>query len=213
MKAKRAAEILLEINAVALKPSEPFRYTSGLLSPIYTDNRLLMGYPEKRSEIIDGMIDLLKEKGIEFDVVAGTATAAIPHAAWLAEKTGKPMVYVRSKEKDHGKENKIEGFIKEGWKAIVVEDLISRGGSSVNTVQGLRAAGVEVNEIITIFTYNMNASVEKFSAEKVSLYALTNFKTLIETAVEKGYINEKEKDVALDWNKDPAGWGKKNGFE
>jgi len=213
MEAKRVAEILLEIKAVALKPNEPFRYASGILSPIYTDNRLLMGYPEKRNEIINGMIDLLKEKGIKFDVVAATATAGIPHAAWLAEKTGKPMVYVRSKEKEHGKENKIEGLVKEGWKAIVVEDLISRGGSSVGTVQGLRAAGVEVNEIIAIFTYKMAVSAEKFSEEKVSLHALTNFKTLIETAVEKGYINKKERDAALEWNKDPAGWGKKMGFE
>jgi len=213
MEAKRVAEILLEIKAVALRPTEPFKYASGILSPIYTDNRLLMGYPEKRNEIIDGMVSLLKEKGIEFDVVAGTATAGIPHAAWLAEKTGKPMVYVRSKEKEHGKENKIEGFVKKGWKAIVVEDLISTGGSSVNTVQGLRAAGVEVSDLIAIFTYNMDSSAEKFSAEKISVHALTDFQAMIETAAENGYIDEKGKDVALEWNKDPAGWGKKNGFE
>ena len=213
MDAKRAAEILLEIKAVTLNTEKPYRYASGILSPIYTDNRLLMGYPEKRREIIDGMAELAAAKGLEFDVVAGTATAGIPHAAWLAEKTGKPMVYVRSKEKGHGKENKIEGFVKEGWKAIVVEDLISTGGSSVNTVQGLRSAGVEVNDIIAIFTYNMSASKEKFSAEKISLHALTDFSTMIETAAEKGYIDEKGKDIALEWNKDPAGWGKKNGFE
>ncbi len=213
MNAKRAAEILLEIKAVTLNTEKPYRYTSGIISPIYTDNRLLMGYPEKRSEIINGMISLLKEKRIEFDVVAGTATAGIPHAAWLAEKTGKPMVYVRPQEKAHGKENKIEGLMKEGWKAIVIEDLISKGGSAVETVKALRSAGVEADNIITIFTYNMNASKEKFSAENISLHALTDFLTVIETAAEKGYINEKEKNIALEWNKDPSGWGKKNGFE
>lgn len=213
MNAKEVAEILLEIKAVTLRPSEPYRYASGILSPIYTDNRLLMGYPEKRGKIISAMAALLKEKGIEFDLVAGTATAGIPHAAWLAEKTGKPMAYVRTKEKEHGKENKIEGFVKEGWKAVVIEDLISTGGSSVGTVHGLRSAGVEVNDIVAIFTYNMKASEEKFSAEKITLHALTDFQAMIETAAEKGYITEKEKETAIEWNKDPENWGKKMGFE
>jgi len=213
MNAKEIAEILLEIKAVALRPSEPYRYASGILSPIYTDNRLLMGYPEKRKAVISAMAALLKEKGIEFDLVAGTATAGIPHAAWLAEEAGKPMVYVRQKEKEHGKENKIEGFVKKGWKADVVEDLISTGGSSVATVQGLRASGVEVNDIIAIFTYNMKAAEEKFSAENIALHALTDFQAMIETAAEKNYISEGEKNTAMEWNKDPKNWGKKMGFE
>lgn len=213
MNAKEVAEILLEIKAVALRPSEPYRYASGILSPIYTDNRLLMGYPEKRKAVISAMAALLKEKGIEFDLVAGTATAGIPHAAWLAALTGKPMVYVRQKEKEHGKENKVEGFVKEGWTGIVVEDLISTGGSSVGTVQGLRGAGVEVNDITAIFTYNMKAAEEKFNAEKITLHALTDFQAMIETAAEKNYISEEEKNTAMEWNKDPAGWGKKMGFE
>ncbi len=213
MNKREVAELLLEIKAVTLRPSKPFRYASGILSPIYTDNRLLMGYPGKRNRIIEGMAALLKEKGAELEVVAGTATAGIPHAAWLAEKLGKPMVYVRSKEKEHGKENKIEGLVKKGWMGVVVEDLVSTGGSSVNTVQALRGAGVEVNDIVAIFTYNMAAAEERFSAEKISLHALTDFSTMIEVAAEKKYISEKEKSIALEWNKSPENWGKKMGFE
>jgi len=213
MNKKEVAELLLGIKAVTLRPTKPFRYASGILSPIYTDNRLLMGYPEKRAKVIDSMVALIEEKGLKFDVVAGTATAGIPHAAWLAEKLSKPMVYVRSKEKEHGKENKIEGLVKKGWSAIVVEDLVSTGGSSVNTVQALRGAGVEVNDIIAIFTYQMQVSAEKFSAERISLHALTDFSTMIEVAVKENYISVKEKEIALEWNKDPKSWGKKMGFE
>lgn len=213
MNKREVAEILLEIKAVALRPSKPFKYASGILSPIYTDNRLLMGYPEKRNRVIETMASLLRKKGIEFNVVAGTATAGIPHAAWLASLTGKPMVYVRSKEKEHGKENKIEGLVKEGWKAVVVEDLVSTGGSSINTVLALRSAGIAVNDIVAIFTYQMREAVEKFLAEKISLHALTDFSTMIDVAAEKKYISEKEKETVLEWNKDPKNWGKKMGFE
>ncbi len=207
------AEILLKIKAVTLSPGKPYRYASGILSPIYTDNRLLMGYPKERAKIIDSMAALIAGKGIKADVVAGTATAGIPHAAWLAGKLEKPMVYVRSKEKEHGKENKIEGRVEKGWNAVVVEDLISTGGSSIATVQGLRGAGLTVNDIVAIFTYEMRASEEKFSAEKIRLNALTGFSTMIETAAAGNYISQEEKKIALEWNKDPADWGKKMGFE
>jgi len=213
LNASDVAKTLLKIKAVTLSPAKPYRYASGILSPIYTDNRLLMGYPEERSAIIDSMAALIVEKGLKVDVVAGTATAGIPHAAWLAEKLGKPMVYVRTKEKEHGKENKLEGRVEKGWNAVVIEDLISTGGSSVTTVQGLRSAGVTVNDIVAIFTYNMKASEEKFSAEKISLHALTDFSAVISAAAENNYISEEEKEVALQWNADPAGWGKKMGFE
>ncbi len=213
MDKKEAAEILLEIKAVALNTKEPYRYASGIISPIYTDNRLLMGYPEKRKEITNAMAELAKGKGIEFDVVAGTATAGIPHAAWLADLTQKPMVYVRSKEKGHGRENKIEGLVKREWKALAIEDLISTGGSSVNTVQGLREAGIEANHIIAIFTYGMEKAKKRFKEERIKLHALTNFSTMIETAAEKGKISQEEKKIAMEWNKDPANWGKRHGFE
>jgi len=213
LNAFEVAKILLKIKAVTLSPNKPYRYASGILSPIYTDNRLLMGYPEERARIIDAMASLIEEKGIKVDVVAGTATAGIPHAAWLAEKMQKPMVYVRSKEKEHGKENKIEGRIEKEWNAIVVEDLISTGGSSISTVQALRSAGLTVKDIVAIFTYQMQASLEKFSTERVSLHALTDFSTMIETAVKENYISEEEKRIALEWNKDPQNWGKKMGFE
>ncbi|MFH1235271.1 MAG: orotate phosphoribosyltransferase [Candidatus Diapherotrites archaeon] len=213
MNAENVAEILLEIKAVTLNPSKPYRYASGILSPIYTDNRLLMGYPEHRKKIIGAMAELMEKRKIKCNVIAGTATAGIPHAAWLADKTGKPMVYVRSEEKQHGKQNKIEGLVQKGWKAVVVEDLISTGGSSVETVRGLREAGIKTEDIVAIFTYNMKAATDKFLAEKISLFALTDFATLINVAAKKKYITEQEKETALEWNKDPKGWGKEMGFE
>lgn len=213
MNERAVAELLLEIKAVTLNPNKPYRYASGILSPIYTDNRLLMGYPEQRRKIINAMAELIEIKQLEFDVIAGTATAGIPHAAWLAEKTNKPMVYVRKSEKEHGKENKIEGLVKKGWKAIVVEDLISTGGSSMETVNGLREAGISVNDIVAIFTYQMKAAEEKFSTGKITLHALTDFSTMISVAAEKNYISDKEREIALEWNKDPKNWGRKRGFE
>lgn len=213
MNAENVAEILLEIKAVTLSPGKPYRYASGILSPIYTDNRLLMGYPEQRKKIISAMSELMEKRKIKCNVIAGTATAGIPHAAWLADRTGKPMVYVRSEEKQHGKQNKIEGLVQKGWRAVVVEDLISTGGSSVETVRGLREAGLEAEDIVAIFTYNMKAATDKFLAEKISLFALTDFATLINVAAKKKYITEQEKETALEWNQDPQGWGKKMGFE
>lgn len=213
MNSRKVAELLLEIKAVALKPSDPYKYTSGILSPIYTDNRLLMGYPEKRKKIISAMKELIEKKGLEFNVIGATATAAIPHAAWLADQLNKPMVYVRSSKKEHGKKNKVEGLVKENWKAIVIEDLISTGGSSMGTVNGLRSTGVKVNDIIAIFTYQMEKSIERFREGEVELHALTDFSTMIEVAAEKGFITGKEKESALEWNKDPQNWGKKMGFE
>jgi len=136
--AKNVAEILLEINAVTLNPKKPFRYASGILSPIYCDNRLIMSYPEKRRSIIEYLKILVEEKNLNFDVVAGTAIAGIPHAAWLAELLNKPMIYIRNKSKEHGKENLVEGKLDEDQNVLVVEDLVSTGGSSFGAVQGIR---------------------------------------------------------------------------
>jgi len=212
MTKEQIAEILLGIKAVALSPSEPYTFTSGIKSPIYTDNRLLMSHVEERRQIVDAFEELLKAKGESFDVIAGTATAGIPHAAWLAEKENAPMVYARSSKKVHGKKNKIEGLLKKGQKALVVEDLVSTGGSCLDTVRALREAGAVVDTVAAIFTYEMKKAKDSFAREKVKLFELTDFSTLIDVAVERKYIKADEAEKAKEWNKDPEGWGKKYGF-
>ncbi len=213
MNSKEIASLLLEIQAVTLNAKEPYRYTSGILSPIYCDNRLIMSYPDKRGVIIDGFLSVIKEKELQFDIVAGTATAGIPHAAWVADKLEIPMVYVRGKAKEHGKKNQVEGKLEKGVKALVIEDLISTGGSSVGACEAVRNEGGEVTDCVAIFTYEMQAAKEKFAEVDVALHTLTNFTTLVEVASEKEYITEEEKEKVLEWNTDPSGWGKKMGLE
>jgi len=210
---KQVAKTLLEIKAVVLRPNEPFTFASGIKSPIYCDNRLLMGYPEKRRFICDQFAELIKENNLEFDVVAGTAMAGIPHAAWLADKLGKPMIYIRDKPKDHGKQNLIEGKLENGQKVLVVEDLISTGGSSIAAVETARNFGGDVCACIAIFTYSFEKARQKFSDAKCPLFTLSNFDVLIEAAEEIDYITEEDAKKAIEWNKDPENWGKKMGFQ
>ncbi|MDP3971271.1 MAG: orotate phosphoribosyltransferase [bacterium] len=211
--AKEIAKILLEIKAVTLNVKEPYRYTSGILSPIYCDNRLIMSYPDKRQIVIDAFLNLIKTNNLNFEVLAGTATAGIPHAAWLSDRLNQPMIYVRGKSKEHGKQNQIEGKLNKGQKSLVVEDLISTGGSSVDAGLALREAGAEVTDCIAIFTYQMKKAEDLFQEAKIEIHTLSNFATLIDVAEEEGYITEDEKKTALEWNQDPAGWGKKMGYE
>lgn len=207
------AKILLEIKAVTLNLKKPYRYASGILSPIYTDNRLIISHPDVRKRIIQAFVDLIHKNKLSFDIVAGTATAGIPHAAWLSDQLNKPMVYVRSKSKGHGKGNQIEGKCDAGQQAIIVEDLISTGNSALSAAQALREKGAIVSDCIAIFDYEMKKSRELFSTAKVNLFALTTFSTLIEVAAQTGALNDKEKTQALAWNQDPEGWGKTMGFE
>lgn len=208
---KEIAKILLEVNAVNLRPNQPFTFTSGIKSPIYCDNRLLISHPKKRNIIIKAFLNILKEK--EFDILAGTATAGIPWCAWLAQKVSKPMIYVRGKAKEHGKENLIEGKIEKGKKVIVVEDLISTGGSSIDAVEAVREAGGIVEDCIAIFTYQLEKAINKFNEAKCNLITLTNFSTLVEVAVENKYIKPEEKLMILSWNKDPENWANKQGAQ
>lgn len=207
------AKILLEIKAVALNVKTPYRYTSGILSPIYCDNRLIISYPEKRKQVIDGFVHLIKASGLQFDVVGGTATAGIPHAAWIADRLNVPMVYIRDKAKGHGKKNQIEGKLEAGQKVLVIEDLISTGGSSVRAGLATREAGGVVTDCVAIFTYQMETAKEQFEEAQINLHTLSNFAALMDVAAQEGYITEEEKGIALEWNKDPQGWGKKMGFE
>lgn len=210
---KEIAEILLKINAVALNAKEPFRYASGILSPIYCDNRLLMSYPDLRRKVIDAFLKLIDEKGLSFDIIGGTATAGIPHAAWISERLQKPMIYIRSSSKDHGKQNKIEGLLEKGKKVLIVEDLISTGGSSVSAVQAVREAGGIVTDCVAIFTYEMQKAIDKFKDAKCNVFTLSNFSTLIDVAEERGYLNSESAQKVRQWNKNPSNWGKNMGLE
>ena len=206
--AKQVASTLLEIKAVTLSTNPPYTWTSGIKSPIYCDNRLLMSYPDKRQQVKEMFLSLIKENNLEFDVIAGVATSGIPHAAWLAEELKKPMIYVRGKAKEHGKENAIEGVIEKGKKVLVIEDLISTGGSTLFVVEEIRKAGGIVEDCLAIFTYEFDKAKKAFAEAKANLHTLTNFSTLIEVATENDYLKAADKDTVLEWSKDPENWGK-----
>lgn len=210
---QKVAKILLEIKAVSFNPKKPYRYTSGMLSPVYTDNRILMSYIKQRKQVRDFYVKAIKQTGIDFDVVAGTATAGIPHAAWVAYKLYLPMVYVRSSAKEHGKGNQIEGLVKKGQKVAVVEDLVTTGGSSIETASALRKAGCKVTYVFAIITYETEKSVASFKENRLKLIALTTFKDVVTQAQKLGYINKEEMLSVLEWTNDPPAWGKKMGFE
>lgn len=207
--AQRVAKMLLEIKAVTLSPKNPYRFVSGILSPIYTDNRLLMGYPLKRKEITIYLAHLIKEKGLEPEVIAGTSTAGIPPAAWLAELLNLPMIYVRSEKKEHGKGRQVEGLLKKGANVVLVEDLISTGKSSLSTIKAIRQEGGKVNTCIAFFSYGLSDSEKAYKNKKVELYTLTSLDTLTDLAVRMRLISPKEKSVVMLWQKDPWGWEEK----
>lgn len=200
---KAIAEKLLEIKAVALSPSDPFTWASGIKSPIYCDNRLTMGYPEIRDLIAEGMKDLITNKFKDVAMLSGTATAGIPHAAWTAQKMELPMTYVRSSSKSHGKQNQIEGVYSNGQKAVVVEDLISTGGSSLQAVDALKESGVEIAGLVAIFTYNFEAADKRFNDAGVEYYTLSDYNTLVEVALEKNYISQEELKILKEWRENP----------
>ncbi|WP_028595794.1 orotate phosphoribosyltransferase [Paenibacillus assamensis] len=205
--ASTIANHLLTIQAVALRPNDPFTWTSGIRSPIYCDNRLTMGYPEIRNAIAEGFAQLVREHAPDAEVIAGTATAGIPHAAWVADKLGLPMAYVRDKAKGHGKQNQIEGSIKPGQKVVVIEDLISTGGSSIKAAQAIREVGAEPMAVMAIFSYEFDKATDGFAQANVPLHTLSNYTALIKAAVEMNVIEEKDVDMLQAWRRDPASWG------
>lgn len=205
--ARQIAEGLLSIGAVALRPHQPFTWTSGIKSPIYCDNRLTMSYPEIRDLIAASFAAVISERYPEAEVVAGTATAGIPHAAFTAQKLGLPMAYVRDKAKGHGKENQIEGLIKPGQKVIVIEDLISTGGSSIKAAQAIREAGAEPLAVMAIFSYQLDKAVQAFEESGVVLQTLSNYSALIEVAVEQGLIKPEDLALLKSWREDPSSFG------
>jgi orotate phosphoribosyltransferase len=205
--AKKTAEYLLQINAIKLQPSNPFTWASGWKSPIYCDNRKTLSFPEVRSFIRDSFADLVKRYYPDAEVIAGVATGAIAHGALVADKMGLPFIYVRSGAKEHGLGNQIEGHFNPGQKVVVIEDLISTGGSSLLAVRALRDAGCEVLGMAAIFTYEFNKASDGFEAEKCKLYTLSNYSVLIETALSTGYIGEAETETLKRWRINPASWG------
>jgi orotate phosphoribosyltransferase len=199
---EQIARKLLEINAVMIVgESNLFTWASGIRAPIYCDNRLIMGYPEFRKEVAEVFAE--KIKLIECDVIVGTATAGIPHAAWVSDLLNMPMAYVRSSSKGHGKQNQIEGIVKPGQKVVVIEDLFSTGGSALTAVEALREVGASVQKVISIFSYNFSSLNERFESAQVSFESLTDYKTLLPIAKEIGYIDEKDFEVLSQWSQNP----------
>jgi orotate phosphoribosyltransferase len=205
---KQTAEALLKIKAVFLQPNDPFTWASGLKSPIYCDNRLTLGFPKVRKLIAMHLAERIQKEFPDCEVIAGTATAGIPHAAWVSDLLNLPMVYVRGEAKKHGKGNQIEGKIESGQKVVVIEDLISTGGSSLKAVSALQEAGCEVLGIAAIFTYGLPVSIARFNEANVRLITLTNYETLIDVAIEEGYVSENERQILKEWNKNPEAFGK-----
>ena len=206
--AKEVAKSLLDIKAVSLSPQNPYTWASGIRSPIYCDNRVTMSFPAVRKQIAQGLADLIKEKYPDAEVIAGTATAGIPHAAWIADILGLPMVYIRSKAKDHGTGRKIEGKISEGQKMVVVEDLISTGGSVIEASKAAELEGATVLGSVSIFTYELAKGIKNFADAGLAIDTLSNYSTLVEVAHETSYITEAEMDLLKDWSKDPENWYK-----
>lgn len=201
---KIVAEGLLKIGAVFLRPEQPFTWASGIKSPIYCDNRLTLSAPEVRTKVEEGLVALIKEQFPECEVLMGTATAGIAHAAIMAHISGLPMGYVRSGAKDHGRANRIEGKLEKGQKVVVVEDLISTAKSSLEVVDALREEGADVIGMVSIFTYGMRAAKEKLAAAGVKAASLCDLDELLEVAVDEGYIPAAAKTGILAFRDDPS---------
>jgi len=206
---KKTAEYLLQIKAIKLQPSNPFTWASGWKSPIYCDNRKTLSFPEVRSFIRDSFCELIRELYPDAGLIAGVATGAVAHGALVADKSGLPFIYVRSEAKEHGLGNQIEGYYEKGQKVVVIEDLISTGGSSLNAVKALRDSGCEVLGMVAIFTYEFKKAKDAFAAQNCRLNTLSNYSALVETAVRTGYIGQAEVETLKQWRLDPANWGAK----
>ena len=196
---RKLAKELLAIEAVALRPNDYFTWTSGIKSPIYCDNRITMSYPSIRREIAAGMVEVIKEKYPAVEVVAGTATAGIPHAAWVSELLDLPMIYVRDSAKKHGKTNQIEGRVLEGQKVVIIEDLISTGLSSLKVAKALKEAGAEVLGVVAIFSYELKKAQDAFEEAGVEYITLTNYPVLVEEAVASDFIHQDDVEKLLEW--------------
>lgn len=205
--ASELAKSLLQINAIKLNPQNPFTWASGLRSPIYCDNRISLSYPETRQFIKKELAKLSSEFG-PFTKIAGVATAGIAHGALLADELDLPFIYVRAKAKEHGRKNQIEGELKEGERILVVEDLISTGGSSVKAVDALRENGATVTGVIAIFSYGFEIAKQNFDNASCKFNTLSTYPVLLDTALQSNYINQEQCDMLQSWNRNPEAWSK-----
>jgi len=204
--ARTLAKHLLDIDAVVLRPDNPFTWSSGWKSPIYCDNRLTLRYPEIRDEIAAKFSAIIEEKMPKTEVITGTATAGIPHAAWIAQKLKKPMAYVRSKAKSYGMGNQIEGGVNKNQPTVVVEDLISTGSSAISVVEVLEFIEADVQGVVSIFTYGFDKSMTKFDEKEIPLYTLTDYQTLIEVAIKKDFVKAEHLHQLNRWRENPEKW-------
>ncbi|MFC7320386.1 orotate phosphoribosyltransferase [Halobacillus campisalis] len=203
MENNKIEDYLLEIGAVQIQPNDLFTWTSGLKSPIYCDNRLTMSYPHVRKHIIDEMVRYIDQLDEEVDMIAGCATAGIPHAAWVADRLNLPLVYVRGEAKKHGKGNQVEGDLSQGSHVVVIEDLISTGKSSIASSEALRESNKKVVCILSIFNYNLHAAEEAFEAKRYKTHSLATYNELIHIMKEKDQLNEEEYGKLQKWSADP----------
>ena len=204
---KQIAKDLLSIKAVELSPAKPFTWASGLKSPIYCDNRLTISYPEIRTRIARGIAAQIKERYPDAAVIAGTATAGIPHAAWVAAELNLPLVYVRSKPKDHGQGRQVEGVLPAGAKTVVIDDLLSTGGSVLKAVTAAKNEGAQVIGVAGIFSYQLPQLDVNFKDAGIPYTTITNYTELLDAAVEEDYVTAEERAVLADWRRDPQAWG------
>ena len=202
--AVEVAKNLLKIKAVFLKPNDPFTWASGIKSPIYCDNRLTLSYPDVRKVVENGLAETIKKYYPDVEVIEGTSTAGIAHTAMVSEILNLPMGYVRGGAKDHGRGNQIEGIVPAGKKVVVVEDLISTAGSSLEVVDVLKEAGANVLGIVSIFTYNLKKGLDRLEAAGCKNYSLSNFETLVEVAAEENYISKEDISKVLKFQKNPS---------
>jgi orotate phosphoribosyltransferase len=205
---RKLAKHLLNINAVLLRPSEPFTWSSGWNSPIYCDNRLTLRYPSIRKEIASAFNTIIRKHFSEIDVITGTATSGIPHAAWVAQNLDLPLAYVRAKSKSYGLAKQIEGGVKKGEKTVVIEDLISTGSSALSVVDALNFIGADVPGVLAIFSYGFDQANECFARRGIPLYVLTDYATLIDVALEESKITTTELEQLNRWRETPETWPK-----
>lgn len=210
--AQQLAKISLEIGAIKINPKEPFTWASGYRMPLYNDNRMLLGNADHRALIAQAMKAVIEKEDIRIDTIAGVATAGIPHATSLANLLKLPLIYVRSSPKEHGLKNQIEGILKTGQAVIVVEDLISTGGSAIKAVNAVREEGGVVEHCLGIFSYGFPEANKRFEESQCQLHTLLNLDFLLEFAMKEGHINSKERQLVDNWMQNPFEWGKQQGF-
>ena len=204
-------KILMDIGAVALRVEPPFTWASGRFSPIYCDNRLIMSAPSSRKQVAAAFVEMIEANGWRPEVIAGTATAGIPHAAWVSDLMDLPMIYVRSATKGHGKGNRIEGKLDSGKRVVLIEDLISTGGSSLDAAQAVIDAGGALLGVAAIFTYGLPVAASRFEEAKIRLSSLTNFNALMDEARAAGSLSASQKAIIAEWQRDPSAWSSERG--